>query len=93
MLTGDTPLLTARSLKGLLDEQARHQAACVVGTAKTEQNEGLGRIVRDAHGEFLRIVEQKDASPEERAITEINTGCFAYDGPSLFAALDQVRPK
>jgi len=92
VLTGDTPLLRAKSLKGLLDEQAAHHAACVVGTAKTEQNEGLGRIVRNASGEFLRIVEHKDASPEERAITEINTGCFAFDGPALFEALDNVRP-
>ncbi|QDT54447.1 Bifunctional protein GlmU [Caulifigura coniformis] len=92
VLTGDTPLLRAASLKGLLDEQAAHHAACVVGTAKTQQNEGLGRIVRNASDEFLRIVEHKDASPEERAITEINTGCFAFDGPALFEALDKVRP-
>jgi bifunctional UDP-N-acetylglucosamine pyrophosphorylase/glucosamine-1-phosphate N-acetyltransferase len=92
VLTGDTPLLRAGSLKGLLDEQTKHRAACVVGTAKTEQNEGLGRIVRSSSGEFLRIVEHKDATPEQRAITEINTGCFAFDGPSLFQALDEVRP-
>lgn len=92
VLTGDTPLLRASSLAGLLQEQREHSAACVVGTARTEQNEGLGRIVRDGEGQFLRIVEQKDATPEERAITEINTGCFAFDGRALFDALDQVRP-
>jgi bifunctional UDP-N-acetylglucosamine pyrophosphorylase / glucosamine-1-phosphate N-acetyltransferase len=92
VLTGDTPLLRAASLKGLLEEQSKHRAACVVGTAKTEQNEGLGRIVRSPDGDFLRIVEHKDATSEERAITEINTGCFAFDGPALFQALDQVRP-
>jgi bifunctional UDP-N-acetylglucosamine pyrophosphorylase/glucosamine-1-phosphate N-acetyltransferase len=92
VLTGDTPLLTAKSLAGLLKEREEHEASCVVGTARTEHNEGLGRIVRDAAGEFVRIVEQKDATPEERRITEINTGCFAFDGPSLFAALDNVRP-
>ena len=58
----------------------------------TEANEGLGRIVRDASGEFVRIVEQKDASLEERAITEINTGCYAFDGPSLLWALERIRP-
>jgi len=92
VLTGDTPLLKAASLNGLLEEQAKHGAACVVGTARTEQNQGLGRIVRSPGGEFLRIVEHKDATPEELAITEINTGCFAFDGPALFQALDQVRP-
>lgn len=91
VLAGDTPLLRARSLGRLLDEQQRAQAACVVGTATTEQNEGLGRIVRDVNGEFLRIVEQKDATPEERAIQEINTGCFAFHGPDLLEALSQVR--
>ncbi|MBX3443523.1 MAG: NTP transferase domain-containing protein [Planctomyces sp.] len=92
VLAGDTPLLRAESLAGLLEEQRTHAAACVVGTARTEQNAGLGRIVRGADGEFLRIVEQKDATPEEQAITEINTGCFAFDGRELFRALDEVRP-
>lgn len=92
VLAGDTPLLRGASLAALLDEQQKHQAACVVGTAKTEQNDGLGRIVRDSAGEFLRITEQKDATPEELKITEINTGCFAFDCRSLFEALDQVRP-
>ena len=92
VLTGDTPLLRSASLQSLLEQQASAAAACVVGTARTAQNEGLGRIVRDNEGQFLRIVEQKDASPEELQIQEINTGCFAYDGKSLFAALQQVQP-
>jgi bifunctional UDP-N-acetylglucosamine pyrophosphorylase/glucosamine-1-phosphate N-acetyltransferase len=92
VLTGDTPLLRSSSLAGLLAEQKAYTAACVVGTARTVQNEGLGRIVRDNQGEFQRIVEQKDASPEERAITEINTGCFAFDSRALFSALSSVRP-
>jgi bifunctional UDP-N-acetylglucosamine pyrophosphorylase/glucosamine-1-phosphate N-acetyltransferase len=91
VLAGDTPLLRSSSLRALLDEQRRANAACVVGTAATEHNEGLGRIVRDERGEFLRIVEQKDATPAERAIREINTGCFAFHGPNLLEALTQVR--
>lgn len=93
ILAGDTPLLRGSSLARLLKEQADSNAACVVGTARTENNAGLGRIVRDQQGEFLRIVEQRDASPEEQKITEINTGCFAFDGPSLFSALQKVRPE
>jgi bifunctional UDP-N-acetylglucosamine pyrophosphorylase/glucosamine-1-phosphate N-acetyltransferase len=58
----------------------------------TEANEGLGRVVRDAAGAFLRIVEQKDATPEEAAIREINTGCYAFDCRLLFEALRRVRP-
>jgi bifunctional UDP-N-acetylglucosamine pyrophosphorylase/glucosamine-1-phosphate N-acetyltransferase len=91
VLAGDTPLLRGQSLAGLLNELQAHQAACVVGTAITSNNEGLGRIVRDVRGEFLRIVEQKDATPEERAIQEINTGCYAFNGPALFGALSKVR--
>jgi len=92
VLNGDTPLLRSESLVGLLDEMSSKQAACVIGTAVTDANDGLGRIVRDASGAFVRIVEQKDASPEERRITEINTGCYAFDGPSLLWAFDRIRP-
>ena len=91
VLTGDTPLLRGASLKELLDDLREHHAACVVGTARTENNHGLGRIVRDPAGNFLRIVEQRDATPEQQAITEINTGCFAFDCQSLFGALAEVR--
>ena len=92
VVTGDTPLLRGMSLRSLLDEQRKVDAACVVGTAETEQNQGLGRIVRDGDGAFVRIVEHNDATEKELAITEINTGCFAFDNRALFEALDQVRP-
>lgn len=92
VLAGDTPLLKAGSLAGLLEEQQQQSAACVVGTANTSNNEGLGRIVRDASGGFVRIVEQKDATPEEAAIEEINTGCYVFDSQSLLTALGQLRP-
>jgi bifunctional UDP-N-acetylglucosamine pyrophosphorylase / glucosamine-1-phosphate N-acetyltransferase len=92
VLAGDTPLLRSESLRGLLDDLTANRAACVIGTAVTQANEGLGRIVRDGSGDFVRIVEQKDATPAERAITEINTGCYAFDGPSLLWALDRIRP-
>lgn len=92
VLAGDTPLLQGESLSALLKEQTDHNAACVVGTASTENNQGLGRIVRDADGNFLRITEHKDATEEELKIQEINTGCFAYDCKKLFSALDQLKP-
>lgn len=92
VLAGDTPLLQGKSLANLLAVQRGESAACVVGTAETENNQGLGRIVRDEDGNFLRIVEQKDATDDELAITEINTGCFAFDTKALFDALDRIRP-
>lgn len=93
ILAGDTPLLKGESLGELLEFLRREGADCVVGTARTENNFGLGRIVRDEEGHFLRIVEQRDATPEEQQITEINTGCFAFKGPALFEALNLVRPE
>ena len=92
VLAGDTPLLRGESLAALLAELRDQCAAAVIGTAITENNNGLGRIVRSESGEFLRIVEQKDATPTEAAIREINTGCYAFDGHRLFQALTQIRP-
>ncbi|HET6326617.1 MAG TPA: NTP transferase domain-containing protein [Planctomycetaceae bacterium] len=92
VLAGDTPLLKSTSLTGLLDDLTENRAACVIGSAVTDANEGLGRIVRDSSGAFARIVEHKDATPAERALREINTGCYAFDGPSLLWALDRIQP-
>lgn len=92
VLAGDTPLLRSESLTGLLDDLRRNEAACVIGTAVTEVNQGLGRVVRDGRGNFMRIVEQKDATAEEAAIREINTGCYAFGGRELFDSLRRVQP-
>ena len=92
ILTGDAPLMRSSSFAGLLEDFRQQQAACVIGTANTANNVGLGRIVRDAAGMFLKIVEEKDATPDERQITEINVGCYVFDCRSLLAALDQLQP-
>lgn len=93
VLAGDTPLLKSATLAGLLSDLESNEAACVIGTATTDANEGLGRIVRDDAGNFVKIVEQRDATDEEKQIREINTGCYAFDGARLFEALNQVRPQ
>jgi bifunctional UDP-N-acetylglucosamine pyrophosphorylase/glucosamine-1-phosphate N-acetyltransferase len=92
VLAGDMPLLKGESLVGLLEELQSPNAACVIGTAETDANQGLGRVVRNKQGEFLKIVEEKDATSEEKVIREINTGCYAFDGPSLLEALSRIRP-
>jgi len=92
ILAGDTPLLRRESLTSLLTSQQEQHAAAVIGTTVTAANQGLGRIVRQSDGRFLRIVEEKDATPAEKAIQEINTGCYAFDAARLLAALDQIRP-
>lgn len=92
ILTGDAPLMRPESFAALLADFHQAHAACVIGTAETEHNQGLGRIVRDVGGEFLRIVEQKDATPAEAVIREINVGCYVFDCQALFTALADVRP-
>ncbi|MCH2209723.1 MAG: NTP transferase domain-containing protein [Fuerstiella sp.] len=92
VLAGDTPLLQSRSLIALLNHQQTHSAACVIGTADTTVNDGLGRVVRDADGTFVCIREQKDASDEERNITEVNTGCYAFSTPRLLESLERLKP-
>jgi bifunctional UDP-N-acetylglucosamine pyrophosphorylase/glucosamine-1-phosphate N-acetyltransferase len=92
ILTGDAPLMRPESFAALLEEYAREHAACVIGTAETGNNFGLGRIVRDERGEFTKIVEQKDATSSEAAIREINVGCYVFDSRKLFEALDRIEP-
>lgn len=92
ILAGDTPLLQGSSLKALLDHQQETSAASVIGTADTVNNDGLGRVVRDTDGNFVCIREQKDASPDELEITEINTGCYAFSTPLLLESLRKLKP-
>lgn len=92
VLAGDTPLLKQESLAKLLTTLQDQRAACVIGTTVTEANFGLGRIIRNTSGEFEKIVEEKDATPDEKRVEEINTGCYAFDSQALLASLDQIRP-
>ncbi len=61
-----------------------------VGTAHKADPFGLGRIVRNAQGDFEAIVEQKDATPEQQQITEVNLSCYVFRSRDLLAALDQL---
>ncbi len=89
LLSGDVPLLTTASVAALLEAQTAKRAAVVVATAQVADPTGYGRIVRDG-GELQRIVEHRDASPEERAIDEINSGVYVFALEPLFAALARV---
>jgi len=89
---GDMPMLQSRSVKTLLADYHRRPAACLLGTVYAEKPTGLGRIVRDARGEFARIVEEKDATDDERRIREVNMSYYVFRCPDLLEALDQIRP-
>jgi bifunctional UDP-N-acetylglucosamine pyrophosphorylase/glucosamine-1-phosphate N-acetyltransferase len=87
VLTGDTPLLRPETLDALLREHAEAGNAATVLTAEPDRADGLGRIIRDGAGRVTAIVEERDASPEQRAIREINSGIMAFDAALLRATL------
>lgn len=87
----DTPLLTGATLARLVSERAGSGAAAAVLTTRVGDPAGYGRIVRDGKGAFAGIVEHADATPDERAIDEINTGMYAFDGELLADAVKRVR--
>ena len=91
LLAGDSPMMQNSSLKTLIAQFVRLRPACAIGTAHKENPQGLGRIVRDRDRNFVTIVEEKDATPAERAITEVNLSCYLFHAPALLAALDQLQ--
>ncbi|THF74480.1 bifunctional UDP-N-acetylglucosamine diphosphorylase/glucosamine-1-phosphate N-acetyltransferase GlmU [Cohnella fermenti] len=90
VVCGDTPLVTAETLEALVRLHGQEGSAATILTAELEEPTGYGRIVRGASGEVVGIVEQKDCTPEQASIREINTGTYCFDNRKLFAALAQV---
>lgn len=84
---GDVPLLTADTINSLVEAHESSHNAVTVLSAEVDDPNGYGRIVRDASGALLRIVEQKDASDDQRSIREINSGIYAFDASALRAGL------
>lgn len=90
--TSDVPLLDADTLAALLEEHNRKpRAAVTVLTSTADNPHGYGRIIRNSDGEVLRIVEEKDATAEERKVTEVNSGVYAFDAATLRHALTQLN--
>lgn len=90
ILCGDTPLLKAETLRELISFHRENQAVLTVLTARMDDPHGYGRVVRDGAGRVTAIVEQKDASPEQRAITEINSGIYCMEAGFLFGNIDSI---
>lgn len=90
VLSGDSPLITASTMRALIDMREADDAAVVVLTMRPADPFGYGRIIRDEAGEVERIVEQKDATPEEAAVGECNSGFYCFDAKALFEALGHV---
>ena len=88
--SGDAPLFTVETFNNLFAFHEQSGNAVTVLTAKAPNPTGYGRIIRDEAGNVIRIVEQKDATPAEAAIDEINTGVYVFDNQLLFSSLKQV---
>lgn len=92
VLCGDTPLLTASTLNGLIKHHEETCATATILTGEFENPQGYGRIVRSASGSVQKIVEHRDACPEELLINEINSGTYLFEKASLFSALEEIGP-
>ena len=92
ILFGDTPLITAATLKKLADYHRENGNTVTVLSAMIDDPTGYGRIIRDKNGTFVKSVEHKDASPEELQSHEINSGMYIFDTKELKEALDKITP-
>ncbi|MDQ1720391.1 MAG: bifunctional UDP-N-acetylglucosamine pyrophosphorylase / glucosamine-phosphate N-acetyltransferase, partial [Pseudonocardiales bacterium] len=94
VLPGDAPLLSAATLAGLLDEHAATGAAATLLTSELAVPTGYGRVIRagvaDRPAAVLRVVEQKDADPDELAVTEVSAGVYAFDAAPLQQAIGRL---
>jgi bifunctional UDP-N-acetylglucosamine pyrophosphorylase / glucosamine-1-phosphate N-acetyltransferase len=91
VVCGDTPLIREETLRRMVELHQRQGAAATVLTADFANPFGYGRVLRDGSGQVTGIVEQKDCTPEQAAVREINTGTYCFDNKKLFAALGMVK--
>lgn len=92
VLSGDVPLIRPATLTKLIAAHRAAKAACTLLSVRLENPAGYGRVVRDDAGDFVKIVEQKDASDDERKIREINAGIYCFESQKLSDALKRIKP-
>jgi bifunctional UDP-N-acetylglucosamine pyrophosphorylase/glucosamine-1-phosphate N-acetyltransferase len=94
VINGDVPLITGDAISALTAAHQHAGAAATMATMELDEPGAYGRVVRDQGGSVLKVVEAKggehDATPEELAIREVNTGVFSFDGDALLAALKEL---
>ncbi|MEQ8210205.1 MAG: NTP transferase domain-containing protein [Lacipirellulaceae bacterium] len=90
VVAGDSPMLQASSVEALITAYRQDNAACLIGTVSKDDPTGFGRIVRNSANEFVGIVEEKDATDEQRAINEVNVSTYLFHAPDLLHSLDQL---
>jgi bifunctional UDP-N-acetylglucosamine pyrophosphorylase/glucosamine-1-phosphate N-acetyltransferase len=91
VIAGDMPLVRAGTPKALLAENARTGDGLTLATTVLDDPTGYGRVVRDEQGRLQAIVEHKDCTPEQLAISEVNPSYYCFDGAVVFDALSKVR--
>ena len=94
VLSGDVPMIRVETLAALVQKHHTHRgrgAACTILTVNLNDPTGYGRVVRDSEGLFRKIVEQKDATDEEKQVKEINSGIYCFNTKKLYAALSRVK--
>jgi UDP-N-acetylglucosamine diphosphorylase/glucosamine-1-phosphate N-acetyltransferase len=91
VLAGDGPLIRPATLRKLLDTHRSRHAAATLATAVIDDPSGYGRVLRDADGSFRAIVEEKDATADQKRVHEINPSYYCFRSDELFAALSRVR--
>ncbi|WP_099975254.1 bifunctional UDP-N-acetylglucosamine diphosphorylase/glucosamine-1-phosphate N-acetyltransferase GlmU [Lactobacillus terrae] len=91
IVNGDTPLFTAETFENLFNYHEEQKAAVTILTAHADNPFGYGRIIRDENNDVQAVVEQKDATPEQQDIREINTGVYCFDNKLLFDNLKNVK--
>lgn len=90
VLAGDSPLVQVSSLRALLEKFCATQPACLLGTGRKSNPSGLGRVVRDKNGKIVRIVEEKDATADQRQITEVNLSTYIFRPDALLFSLQRL---
>ena len=88
---GDMPLMTKESYQNLVETHMREQNDCTLFTGISQRETSFGRIVRDADGNFSRVVEYKDCNEEEKKIKELNVGLYVFSSDHLFSALKEIK--
>ncbi len=93
VLYGDVPLIEKGTLKKMLQVHKQGKAVLTLISTSVADPKGYGRIIRDPQGRLLKIVEEKDASPQEGQVQEINTGLYCFDSGFLFSSLSKLTRK
>ncbi|HEX6716964.1 MAG TPA: bifunctional UDP-N-acetylglucosamine diphosphorylase/glucosamine-1-phosphate N-acetyltransferase GlmU [Pyrinomonadaceae bacterium] len=93
VLSGDVPMIRVETLKKFIEHHNTAGATCSILSVRLENPTGYGRIIRDESGSFQKIVEQRDATDEQRQVREINSGIYCFEAKDLFQALRKIEPK